>query len=74
MKATLEFNLPDDKDEHQYAVHGIDWALALLAADQELRKWEKYGHDFKSPNDAIVEIRRLIREQCDDRNLSFDAY
>ena len=43
MKATLEFNLPEDKDEFNYATNGINYYSALCEFDQWLRSEYKYN-------------------------------
>jgi hypothetical protein len=37
MKATLEFNLPEEQYEHEYAVHGVDALLLISDLEGELR-------------------------------------
>ncbi len=37
MKATLEFNLPEEQWEHEYAVHGVDALLLISDLEGELR-------------------------------------
>jgi hypothetical protein len=43
MKATLEFNLPEEKDEFNYATKGINYYSALCEFDQWLRSEYKYN-------------------------------
>ncbi len=43
MKATLEFSLPEEADEHKRAVHAADAWCALYDLDQELRNLVKHG-------------------------------
>lgn len=42
MKATLEFNLPEEKVEYQFATQGADWYTVLWNLDSELRDCIKY--------------------------------
>jgi hypothetical protein len=42
MKATLEFNLPEEKDEHAYAVAGCDALLVMDDLLNEIRAKLKY--------------------------------
>ena len=46
MKAILEFNLPEDKEEFDTALKGMDWALLVLDIDHNLKK--KLTHKFES--------------------------
>ena len=43
MKATLEFNLPEDKEDFNYASNGLNYYLALVEFDQWLRSEYKYN-------------------------------
>jgi hypothetical protein len=63
MKATIEFQLPEERDEHIRAVHAADaWAL-LDDIDQELRRIVKYGSEIT--RDQLAEsIRLQINELC----------
>jgi hypothetical protein len=63
MKATLEFQLPEEREEHIRAVHAVDaWAL-LDDIDQELRRILKYGSEIT--RDQLAEsIRLQINELC----------
>ena len=72
MKATLEFNLPEDKQEFLIASHAMDWALAVWELDNQLRNWGKYGYVFNSVDEAIEVTRERLREILDDRNISLD--
>jgi hypothetical protein len=37
MRATLEYNLPEDQDEHKYALAGLDALLTIDAILAEIR-------------------------------------
>ena len=43
MKATLEFDLPEDRDQHDLAVNAIDYYTALWDIYTELHREWKYG-------------------------------
>ena len=63
MKATIEFQLPEERDEHIRAVHAADaWAL-LDDIDQELRRIVKYGSEI-TRDQLAEEIRLQINELC----------
>ena len=61
MKATLEFNLPDDRNEHLRAVHaGAAWSM-IYEIDNRLRNLIKYGVSKESSYEQeLSEIRREI--------------
>ena len=42
MKALLEFNLPEDKDDHAYALAGVDALLVIHDLENEIRSKLKY--------------------------------
>jgi hypothetical protein len=74
MKATLEFNLPDDQDDFKLATNGINWYLVCWELDQELRAKTKYAPDSlpQDKYDAYQEIRDMLREYMSNRDISFD--
>jgi hypothetical protein len=63
MKATLEFNLPEEQTEFIRASRAdIAWAK-LHDIDMQLRNWMKYGgHEFKSVEELSSYIRKEINE------------
>jgi hypothetical protein len=63
MKATLEFNLPEDRAEHLRAVHaGAAWCV-LFEVDNRLRNLLKYGTSKESSfEQELSEIRAEINE------------
>ena len=63
MRATLEFQLPDEREEHIRAVHAADAWATLDDIDQELRRILKYGSEIT--RDQLAEtIRAQINELC----------
>lgn len=45
MKATLTFNLPEEQEEHQTALKGIDYKCAIDSIKNELfRPYRKHGY------------------------------
>ena len=67
MKATLEFNLPEDREEHRLACAAGEMAAAIQEADSNMRGWLKHGHTFTSIEEAITACRGAI---CDAVNLT----
>jgi hypothetical protein len=74
MKAILEFNLPEDSEEHQVAVKARDLYLALWDIDQWLRGKVKYseGKEFEDPEDALDKTREQLREIMSGYGLNFE--
>ena len=72
MKATLEFDLPEDNDNYIAAVHGMDYALVCWDMDQKLRGWLKYGHKFIDAEEALEACREQLREIMDSHSVHMD--
>ncbi len=70
MKATLEFNLPEEKNEYDLTTRGVDWSLVSFDMDEVLRGYLKYGHSFKTVDEAIEEIRNRLHEILEDYGLN----
>jgi len=51
MRATLEFDLPDDEYEYRCALNGADYASCVFHYDQDLRSALKY--------DQVTEEQRI---------------
>jgi hypothetical protein len=65
MKAALVFTLPEENQEHLDAIHGTDWRLAHDQATQQVRNWMKYGHTFKTPEEALEAVRKELVDAAD---------
>ena len=74
MKATLEFNLPDDNQEFELATKGLKFWSILWELDQELRAKTKYAPDDlpQDKYDAYQEIRDYLHELMNENMISFD--
>ena len=64
MKATLEFNLPEDKEEFDFATNAVNYYSALCEFDQWLRSEYKYNG-----NEAMVEVREKLNEIINENNI-----
>jgi hypothetical protein len=62
-KATLSFNIPEEKDEFEAAVHGGDYKDVIYQIDMKLRNMEKYEDKEMI---SIDEARTMIREFLGD--------
>lgn len=60
MKATLEYTLPEEREEHRLATVSGEMAAEIIAADELLRNWQKYGNDCRTPDEAIERVRALL--------------
>jgi len=62
MKATLEFNLPEENEEHFDALNGSKWRALLQDLDNELRLKMKHGELSEEAYKAYEYIRNWIHE------------
>ena len=60
MKATLTFDLPDDMIEFEKASKAGNYHLALWDLNEQLRQYEKYGHNFKTADEMLGAIRTHV--------------
>ena len=75
MKATLEFNLPEDNDDFKLATKGKDWWNVCWEMDQWLRAQYKYMPDTeysKDKYDAYYEAREKLFELMNQNGVSLD--
>lgn len=64
MKATLEFNLPEDTNEHNLAINAGNLASALYTIENHIRCRLKYNDDLSEETiKELKEIRDLISEE-----------
>jgi len=59
MKAILEFNLPEEKQEHNYAVNAMEAFGALSDIYQQLRRIRKYDANAE---EVLQEIENIVTE------------
>ena len=75
MKATLEFNLPEDHIDFELAVNGAKAQSTLWEFDQWLRAQYKYMPDegfSKEKYDTYVEVRDKLFEFMSQHGISLD--
>jgi coproporphyrinogen III oxidase len=75
MKATLEFNLPEDHIEFEMAVNGSKMHSVLWEMDQWLRAQYKYMPDSEYSEDkynTFEKCREHLRELMIENGLNFD--
>lgn len=75
MKATLEFNLPEDSHEFDMATQGAKAQSALWEMDQWLRQQYKYIPDGEYSEEryrTYEECREQLREIMFENGLKFD--
>jgi hypothetical protein len=65
MKATLEFNLPEEEPEMRDAMNGTLWRGVVMALFNEIRLNQKSGKDSIGNNG----LRQFLNDECNARNL-----
>lgn len=72
MKAKLEFNLPDDQHDFDFAVNGSKWYCVAWDLDQWLRSEIKYNEEIAECDRESFEIvRDKLRDLMFDQNVKF---
>ena len=68
MKAILEFNLPEDKEQFDVAAKAMDWAILVWDIDQFIRNKIKYEQD----RDGVLQlVRNELRHKMEESGLQF---
>jgi hypothetical protein len=68
MKAILEFNLPEDKEEFEVTSRGMDWALLAWDIDQFIRNKIKYEQD----RDGVLQlVRNELNFRMEEKGLKY---
>jgi len=66
MKATLEFNLPEEETEYYYATNGSRFNFVICHLDAKLRNLDKYDDVHEG---AVADVRRWIGELCEESDV-----
>jgi hypothetical protein len=64
MKATIEFEYPEDEDKLRYALHGQTAIMALLEIEAQLRTHFKYEVPIEDVLPNIAEILNEALTTC----------
>ena len=72
MKATFEFNLPEDQREYEVMNQASKMQSFLWDFSQQLRSWYKYHHDFKDADDALDKIRDEFYRLLNNHEVNID--
>ena len=70
MKAILEFNLPEDQREFEIANQSRDMLCIIGNLEDTLRSYIKYGHVFKTPEEALEAVRARLYEEINIRRVN----
>jgi hypothetical protein len=72
MKATLEFNLPEDQAEHYCAIKGADMLNVLWELKAELRAMLKYGELPDTQYEIVEKIQDFLISSLNDNDVNLD--
>ena len=67
MKATLEYNLPEDQYDFNHATNGFNYYMALVEMDEWLRSEYKYNG-----KEEMYEVREKLREIILENNVKIE--
>ena len=70
MKGKLEFKLPEEKEEFDYACKGADLFCAVTAFDEDLRSQIKYAELDEKTREAYQTIRDKLHEELAARDIA----
>ena len=74
MKAILEFDLPEDKEEFEVASKAMDWSILAWDIDQYIRNRLKHQTeklDMLIANKELELLRNELHELMEDNGLRF---
>jgi hypothetical protein len=67
MKITVEYNLPEEIEDLEFAIYGVRWKLVVSQLDNELRQHQKHDVNPEWDTQTILYIRDVIyRLVCDE--------
>jgi len=71
MKATLEFDLPEDRHDHEYALAGLDALLVIDDLLNEIRSAVKHNSGRLAQCDilSLEVVREFLCGRMDERRL-----
>ena len=68
MKAILEFDLPEDKEDFEVASKAMDWSILAWDIDQFIRNKIKYEQDREG---VLQLVRNELNFQMEEKGLTF---
>ena len=67
MKAILEFNLPEDREDHELALKGSHYKYVIDQVFGWIRKKEKYSGDLTEVEYKLLEeMREFVAQELND--------
>ena len=74
MKAILEFELPEDKENFDASAKGMDWAIVAWDMEQYIRNRLKYQTeklDVSSAHEELEILRKELHDLMEESGLQF---
>lgn len=65
----LEYKLPEETYAFNAATHGAKWRSVVYELANELRTKTKYGHEYKTADDALEGIKDFLWTELHDEGL-----
>lgn len=74
MKAKLEYKLPEDQADFDFAVNGHKWWMVVWEMEQYLRKRIKYRTEVTTDEEIVAfeEARKELRGFIEEQGLILD--
>lgn len=72
MKAIFEFDLPEDQREYDVMNQAVKMQKFLWEFSEQLRAWEKYGHEFTSVDNTVYGIREEFYRLLNNYEVNID--
>jgi hypothetical protein len=72
MKATIEFNLPEDQHEYDLAVSSSKMYCALYEIQQEIRRVWKYAELTEGQFEIVEQIYDKVNEIINENNVNLN--
>jgi hypothetical protein len=69
MKATLEFNLPEEGKEYRIANQSADMYAVICHLAERLRSYRKHGNDFENVSEALDTIHTILYDELNARRI-----
>ena len=70
MKATLEFNLPEDQRSFEIANQSADMYAVICHLAESLRSYRKHGNDFENVNEDLDAIHTILYDELNMRGIN----
>jgi hypothetical protein len=74
MKAILEYTLPEESQEYEFAMNGANYLFAIQEFDNYLRSELKYNNELSPNEDKVIQkLRDKLYECLNERGVTIDG-